>query len=120
HSPMPWPTESSAVQEPYARCLAHLKKLRKLSGEVKWTPESRAWWEKWYCEHSKLVPKRQPNLQGWFATKPDQVLKIGMLTMLSESLDLVLQPKHFEVALRLLEILEQTLDKVFGGTGRNE
>src|SRR5690606_17327018 len=30
------------------------------------------------------------------------------------------QPKHFEVALGLLEILEQTLDKVFGGTGRNE
>jgi hypothetical protein len=49
-----------------------------------------------------------------------QVIKIAMLTCLSESLDLVLKVEHFQTALAYLAELEKGLARIFGGVGRNE
>jgi len=103
-----------------AAAVEYAKGLQKLHGEIAVSAEVWAFWKIWYDEHSHNVPKQTPQLRSWYTSKPHQVLKIAILTMLSESYDLVLRIPHIQIALDYLEIMEQDLAKVFGGFGRNE
>ncbi len=65
------------------------------------------------------IPK-DPDVQGYYKTKPNQVLKVAMLIALSESTDLILRKDHWDVSMALFERTEVTLTRVFQGIGRNE
>lgn len=116
----PIPSFTPSQIEAKARCIQRLKDLRKVRGEFTWSAETRAWWDKWYRPALASVPKKSPTTKSWFASKPIQVLKLGMLNSLSESDDLVLQQSHLELAVEYLAILERDLFKIFGGAGRND
>lgn len=115
-------TETPEQREAFERCLAHCRLLNshKVAGAFTWTDEVKGWWDNWYRAHNKDIPNKAPNVKSWFTSKPDQVLKLGMLTSLSEGTDLILKTEHLELGLYYLGVLEETLHKIFGGVGRNE
>ena len=97
--------------------MSHCRKLQKLSGPMKWSDEARAFYEDWY------INLRIPNddtVRGYYKSKHIQLLKVAMLISLSESTEMILQKSHLEFGLKLLEMAETNLIKVFQGMGRNE
>lgn len=119
-NPKPWPILTPEQVAAYGRCLAHMKVLRKVAGQFTVTDDAMSWWMNWYCENSRMVPKRSPTVESWYSSRPDQVKKLAMLTSLSESTDLIIRPQHFIDADAWLQVLEKDLYKIFGGAGRNE
>lgn len=121
-NPHPKPEFNERQRAARVRCVEYLRKLNDPScnGPFDWAPDVDEWWTSWYVPHLASVPTRNPNVKSWYASKSSQLLKLAMLTSLSESLDLKLQVKHFETSLRYLEVLEEDLPKIFGGVGRNE
>lgn len=121
NNPFAEPTYTPDQMEAEARCLAHLKHLRTVSGAMFRSDATKQWWKEWYDAHNREVPKKSPQVQGWFASKPDQVLKLGMLSALAEQpVSMEVTQHHLETALQFLAVLEKDLPKVFGGVGRNE
>jgi hypothetical protein len=118
--PHPKPTFDDAQRAARDRCVQHLKRLQKVGGAFYWSREVDAWWTNWYCAYLKEVPNQPPAVQSWYASKSIQVLKLAMLTALSEDFHLRLEIPHFECALAYLEELENDLFRIFGGVGRNE
>jgi hypothetical protein len=115
------PTATPEQLSAQNRCLEHLKLLRSVSGEMGRSDYTRAWYKEWYNAHNLEVPKKAPQVQGWFASKPDQVLKLGMLlALMEETPSMEVRVDHLQIALDYLELLEKDLFKVFGGVGRNE
>jgi hypothetical protein len=121
-NPHPKPEFSVLQKEARFRCVEYLRKLQTpaVAGAFNWPPEVDEWWRAWYVPHLAAVPSRHPSIKSWYASKSTQVLKLAMLTSLSEDTSLTLQVKHFETGLRYLEVLEEDLPKIFGGVGRNE
>lgn len=107
-------------KEAFDRCLVHLNGLRRVAGAFSWDEETQKWWKVWYDDHSAKVRTRSPQTRGWFTSKPDQVLKLAILTSLSEGHSLKLETGHLEVALHFLGRMEHDLYRIFGGVGRNE
>lgn len=97
--------------------LAYANVLKSVKGPFLWDPEAKHAYETWYC--TRDIPN-DPDVQGYYKTKPNQVLKVAMLIALSESPKTVLMKEHFQVALALFEKTEATLTRVFQGIGRNE
>jgi hypothetical protein len=120
HDPHSIPSYDEEKKAQRQATVDHAKKLRKVAGEFKWSIETRAWWDVWYRGHMASIPESAPHLKSWLTSKSTQVLKISMLTSLSESHDLELKVKHLETAIAYLDIMEADLYKVFGGIGRNE
>jgi hypothetical protein len=97
--------------------LRYSEVLKTTVGEFRWTSDARSEYERWYM--TRDIPK-DPDVQGYFKTKPNQVLKVAMLLALSKSPDLVLTREAFDTSLALFERTEVTLTRVFQGIGRNE
>lgn len=115
------PTATPAQLAAEERCLGHLKLLRSINGEMQRSDETKEWYRQWYEAHNKEVTKKAPQVQGWFASKPDQILKLGMLIALMEQpISMEVTIPHLQIAIDLLAVLEKDLFKVFGGIGRNE
>lgn len=121
-NPHPKPSFNDVQKAARARCVEFLKKLNAatVAGAFDWPEDVDSWWTAWYIPHLAAVPTRNPNIKSWYASKSSQVLKLAMLTSLSEGFDLKLRVPHFETALAYLETLEEDLQKIFGGVGRNE
>jgi hypothetical protein len=111
---------SEAEKELRRSAVAYAKVLQKTSGEFTWNEETQKWWKTWYDPHIAEIPNHTPQTKPWFASKHVQVLKLGLLTALSEGTKLELSIPHLEVALAYLAEMEKDLYKVFGGVGRNE
>ena len=120
NDPHPKPTFEAAQRDARDRCSKHLRQLQKTGGAFYWLKEVNEWWTNWYCGYLGEVPKQAPAVQSWFASKSIQVLKLAMLTCLSEDFKLRLKVADFETALEFLGILEKDLFPHFGGVGCNE
>jgi hypothetical protein len=118
--PHPKPKFDESQRAARDRCIAYLKKMQKVGGAFYWSKEVDKWWDTWYRAYLVEVPKQPPAVQSWYASKSIQVLKLAMLTALSEDFKLRLEIPHFECALAYLEQLEHDLFRIFGGVGRNE
>lgn len=102
------------------KALESLKRIQKLSGPFLWSDEIEEWYRPWYEEQLIKVPLKAPTVQSWYASKSTQVIKLAMLTCISETGGLKLEIPHFELSLRYLDELEKDLPKIFGSVGRNE
>lgn len=118
--PHPKPSFTDTQRAARDRCIQHLRALQKIGGPFQWNNKVDTWWTEWYNSYLGDVPKQAPALQSWFASKSIQVLKLAMLTCLSETSGLDLEVGHFRASLELLEVLEKDLIRIFGGVGRNE
>lgn len=119
-SACPIPTHTQVQKDAKKEAVKRLTDLRKVRGAFTWGEGATAWWDKWYVPNLASVPKKAPQTKSWFASKSVQLLKLAMLTSLSESDDLILTVPHLELSLEYLAILEKDLFKIFGGAGRNE
>lgn len=121
HDPHPRQSFNADEQAAKARAFEHLKKVQKVAGQFTMSPESWEWWDFWYNEHTTSIPQiATPQTKGWFTSKPNQVLKLAILTSLSEGLDKIITVPHIEIAIAYLAEMEKELYQVFGGFGRNE
>lgn len=120
NNPCPEPTFTDEQMAAKLRCIEYLKGLKSVAGEFSWGVGTKEWWREWYVPHLAAVPQKSPTTKSWYASKNVQLLKLTMLTALSEGGPLEITVPHFEVALEQLSNLELDLDKIFGGVGRNE
>jgi hypothetical protein len=118
HSRQSFSSEQAAAR---IRAFEHLQRVQKLAGEFSLSTETWNWWDNWYNEHTTSIPTvATPSTKGWFTSKPNQVLRLGMLTSLSEGLDRLITIPHLELSVAYLTEMEKDLYQVFGGVGRNE
>lgn len=120
NNPHPNPVLTDSQKAARVRCMAHLEKVKAVTGQFQWTAETNTWWHEWYGKNLAAVPSKPPSVQSWFASKSTQLMKLAMLTSLSERLDKVLEVAHFELALDYLNELEKDLYRIFGGVGANQ
>jgi hypothetical protein len=95
----------------YSRTLSHVK------GCFKWAVDAKAWYENWY---KNLKVPASETLAGYYDSKHIQLVKMAMLIALAERPELLLEVRHLQFALELLELMERNLERVFSGIGRNE
>jgi len=119
--PIAFPSVTPTAAKAWNECVEWAKKLEEVVGEFQWTPDSTVWYKKWYEElfHS-MKDNTEFMTRGYYKSKHIQLLKVGMLVALSETVELKLTKTHLEVSLELLEKAEKNLPKVFEGMGRNE
>jgi len=112
-----FPEVTAAQKLALSNVLHRAKELGTLSGPFRWTETARQWYDRWY--QTREISK-DPTIRGYSKTKPVQLLKVAMLTTVSETNELVLTPETFEVSLAMLDSIEEQLPAVFQGMGRNE
>jgi hypothetical protein len=106
--------------EAFARAVQHLRNVSRFYGEVKKTPEAKAFWRHWYHD-KKRVNREDPILMQFHETKPIQVLKVALLLVLCERpLTLKMGAEHLQMAVHLLDELEPKILQLTSGIGRNE
>lgn len=119
NNPVPRRLITEERLEARAQAVAELRRISKFVGVMRNTPETDEWWDEWYSENLRLTPTQNFNVQSWYASKPDIVIKLAMLTALSEGAS-VIDYSHYETVLGYLSALEEDLPRIFGGVGRNE
>jgi hypothetical protein len=111
---VPRPTLTVEQLEAKDWCIKWGAQLCHLVGEFKWTTEAESVFDQWYYKNHQFVAT---NADVW--SKSALVLKVAMLLALANSLDLLLEAKHINLALNMLAENEVDMGRVFAGTGRN-
>lgn len=119
--PIAFPSITTEAATAWKECVSWAQKLEAVAGSFAWTGEATSWYKNWYEELFRSL-RTHDNLmtRGYYKSKHIQLLKVGMLVALSESMELKLSKTHLEVSLALLDKLEVNLPKVFESMGRNE
>jgi hypothetical protein len=97
--------------------LKRSRQLLKIGGPFTWDSDSKKWYENWYV--NLKIPQSEV-MARFYESKHVQMLKMAMLIALSESDDLIMRIEYMETALAMLDLVEQNLERVFSGMGRNE
>lgn len=118
---VPIPSVTIKQKEAWARCLKRGQEIQKMSGTFIMEPDTIAFYEDWYRDHYKKTESEPSRyLQDYFQTKPELMLKIAMLTTLSEQDELVISIEHIKLALDMLAQIEPDMNRAFERSGRNE
>lgn len=112
-----WPEDTPEKMRAKESCVAYGRVLQNLKGEMKYGPGAKDFYMQWY--NTRPIPK-EADVRGYHKTKPANLLKVGTLVALSERPELVVETRHLEIALALLDKTEGTLTRVFQAIGRNE
>lgn len=99
------------------RCIAHIATLQNLAGPCKLEPDAEKFYWDWY-----LGDKRpdDPFLKDWWSSKKIIIMKLAILTSLSERTDLRITLDYIQLALGMLDEVEQNLSIVTERIGRSE
>ena len=118
--PIPRPHVSPEAREAINRVAKHLIKIKSLVGEMVWSDEAKAFWDKWYIEN-RLANIPNPLMEGYFQTKHVQLLKVCMLLACAEpEPKLLLTPGLLEEGLALFLSIERNMPKLFIASGRSD
>ena len=90
--------------------------VKKVNGVFSWSKAATVWFDNWY---TTLKMPHDPFLRGFYRSKHVQMLKVAMLLSLCESHSLVIELKHLQIALELLNKIEANLSLISAGVGRN-
>lgn len=119
-NPCPIPETKPESVAVMASVVKQCAALATCKGEFRWSNDAKSTYERWYITNMPKTQEMPSHLRSWTTSKPIQIIKLGMLTSLAESHDLVIEKRHIDVTLAYLEIMEKDLFKIFGGLGRNE
>lgn len=112
------PTRDSTNDAAWNRCVRRLLETQKIVGPCTLTPDADHWfWDEWY------VKQKDPDdqfLRNWYSTKHINLLKVAMLTSVSERDDRVITLPHVQCAHGLLQSVEKNLPMVTQLIGRSE
>ncbi len=99
---------------------ADLERIHALVGPMQLTErmriEAARWYEAYQARHRSDADMR---FSGYYGRKFDTVLKVATVLSVSESSDMVIDMKHFEHALSLLQEVESRMLHAFGSHGEN-
>lgn len=106
-------------EEVEKRLIHDLRLISTLKGEFRHdSEETKDWVEDWYQTFADSGPEGD-KLEGYMSRRHLHLHKVAMLLSLSERDDLVVTRPHFEVAIRMLEEIQEKLSRVFSAVGRN-
>ena len=74
------------------------------------------WYKDWY--ESRNPRPEDPELDGWYGRKHTNLLKVALLLAMSESDDLLLDIKHLEMSLAIVEKIEMNLARAYALLGQ--
>lgn len=106
-----------------ARCVEWGKKLQHFSNELTFDEDGWKWYRDWYEDNYNKVPDRKPNLQSYFLTKHEFMIKTGILLTLSEDgpeAKYLTAPRMEYLLDKFFAPMEVNLDRVFEGAGQNK
>ena len=103
--------EDQKHDEQLKQTLIHdLEIMRKVYGAIEFTPEARELSWAWYEDESCTI--HEEKVDGYFGRKHDTMFKVATILSLSESNNLLIEKRHIEGALNLLERNEKHLNTV--------
>lgn len=112
-----FPKKTPEMEASRVWCVNHLKKITKMAGEFKWTPDAREFFSAW---HKSLPIPEDPIIAGFYEAKDVLAQKITMLLALSQT-----EPKleftvdALKVGIATLEAIEDNLPRLTAAAGRN-
>lgn len=119
--PKAFPQITPEANAAMSKVLEYAAQLNKVKGQFVWDEEAKQFYKDWYDSlFYSLIKHTDPTTLGYFKCKHVHLLKIAMLISLSESLSLKLELPHLKLGLELLKQVEDGIQKVFAGLGRNE
>jgi hypothetical protein len=104
-----------------AHNLVHdLNEMRGMSGDINMTKEAEIAYETWYDSHKKGMVSQvdDPRRIGYANRKGELVFKVMILLSVIDGDSMMIEKKHFQQSLHLLEMLEPGLPKVYRATTR--
>ena len=99
--------------------MSMLADMRKLKGPIKLEPSAEDFFNHWY-ESIPEPTKGDEHMAGYISRKPMTVKKLAMVLMISESHKLVMKQHHLELAIKVMNALEEQLMSEVGGMEASE
>ena len=94
--------------------------ISRSAGEYKQTKECKEKWDEWYQDYDNRKRMcKDPIFDGWYNRKPLYIQKLSILLSASERNSKIIEWKHFEKSLSIIEEAEIVMPKVFGSMGRS-
>jgi len=96
--------------------------ISRIAGVYQFSPEARANWINWYEAYEEADINRictEPSFNGWYSRKPTYILKIAIIIAASESDSLVMEWRHVERAIKMIEGTEMDMGGVFRAVGKS-
>lgn len=115
----PFPEKTPRQVELEKAIVNDLSVIASLEGTFTFSPDARAWYEKWYLDESRFPKIMDYRTASYFDRKHIHLLKVGMALSLSYKDDLVLEKEDLERALVLLDATEPGMRIAFSAVGRN-
>ena len=86
-------------------------------------PDARAFFEQWYHEkHAEMTKPHPAVFKNWLKSKDVVLIKVAMLLVISEMRqpeNRVIQLRHLQQGIAMLDAIEPDLTRIFAGAGRN-
>jgi hypothetical protein len=102
------PDPEPAPPELIARVVKHLETYSYVTGEVKWSPQAKSFFEDWYRHNAKNKKKLSGVIAACQERKQDHLLRLAILLQLNSTpTELVLQRDSIEKSLAILSTVEK-------------
>jgi len=111
------PTFSDAERQAVVRCKIRLHEIQNIIGPMVLEPSADKWFWDWYLSSKEPDDKF---LRNWNSTKHVNLLKIAMLTSLSERDDRIITIPYLQMSLEMLNEVERGLPMITNLMGRSE
>ena len=111
------PFLTDAMRAARDRCVKRLTAIQSISGPMLLEPVASTFFWQWYISDTK---PDDSFLKDWWSSKKILLLKVAMLTSLSERDDRVITKNYIELALALLGEVEKNISMVTTRIGRSE
>jgi hypothetical protein len=99
------------------RLLNRMIELSRIRGQVLLTPNAQDWYAHWY-KTREGIGHDDKQFSGYFERKPDHLIRLGMILSAAEGGDVfVLEQRHLEHSLRILDWTESWLPGAFESLG---
>jgi len=95
-----------------------LEQISMIKGKFSFSKEGKKWFKDWYDNKVDAL-SQDPRFQGYADRKHIHLLKVAMAIAASFEDKLVLEAQHLQMALQMLEQLEENMTDAFGAVGRN-
>jgi len=117
---VPFPVVTIEMAQARNRFVDRVPTLISLTGEFKWDPAAKLWYDKWYREGRAALNKQPEFLRAYYRTRHVLVLRVAMILAVSRTLTLKIFIEDLEAADASLIMVEENLEQLFGALGRNE
>lgn len=122
HKKVTTPTETEREKRLREKLAKDLYLISRLVGEYNFSEDCYRRWDEWYQNFDERSPNRickDPLFNGWYERKPLYIQKLAMVCAASSSDNLVIEWRHIERALALVEEAEIPMPNVFRAVGRS-